>query len=60
MPWLEIVRGLVRPLTTVLVIVAVIALTVTGTLAPDHLVSMASMMVGFWFGQRDKPGPTEG
>lgn len=50
------VRGLVRPIITLLVVGSAIAFVAVQLAVPEWFRDMAIMVTGFWFGSRaDKP-----
>lgn len=53
---LEIARGMVRPLVTVLLVVAVLVFLPFKIDVPERLWDLVFMVLGFWFGSRTLKG----
>ena len=49
---LDLVRGLVRPLVTLVLVLTVSLLVLRGVEIPDWYQRMTELVVGFWFLQR--------
>jgi hypothetical protein len=50
---LELIRGLVRPTVTWGTVAAIIAMLMLSVPIPEWFQVMASVIIGFWFGQRE-------
>lgn len=51
---LDFIRGIVRPTVTWMSVGAVILMLFTGIQVPEWFQLMTGVIVGFWFGQRDR------
>lgn len=55
----EIIRELMRPFVTVIFVLLVVYLTLTGKIDAKEILSIAGILIAFWFGERSalkKPG----
>ena len=48
----ELIRSATRPIVTVMLVFAVMWIAIEGLAMPIWLVSMASLVLGYWFGER--------
>ena len=48
----ELIRSATRPIVTVMLVFTVMWIAIEGLEMPIWLVSMASLVLGYWFGER--------
>jgi hypothetical protein len=57
--FIDLMRAMIRPLITLLLVVASIAFIAFGAAMPDWFRDVVLIVVGFWFGTREsRPGST--
>jgi 4-hydroxybenzoate polyprenyltransferase len=56
---LILIRGLVRPISTLALLGAMIGLSVADKFVPEPLASLTVAVIAFWFGSRQTPGKPE-
>lgn len=57
---LDFIRGVVRPIATLVLVVAAVSFIAFNTPIPDWFIGTVSTVIGFWFGQRQSTGSTNG
>ena len=57
---LDLVRGFVRPIVTLLMVTSAVIMLFAGVLIPEWFVTLIGTTIGFWFASRTPPNGGNG